>query len=187
MENKIKTFKVYLDEKGFLKDLTFYKLIEGEHKASRICVYADFNVDGFDVSITLQRQDGFVCGAFPMLAGFDVVENRAYHYYDLTQDDTAIAGALQIAFKYELYQYDELLDDVVPTFTKPTAKITIPIIESLKGQDDKYLNMEYRIKKLEQEIQNINLSEFLGIQISFEEPECKKKGALWGQIISIDN
>lgn len=174
--------RVYFDDKGRIKEAITTPIYATEHKETTIEAYADFDTNGYDVSITLARADGVVLGPYPMVPALD--GDMTYHAYRFTGDDTKVPGALKLTIRYELYQYDPTLDELVPAYTKVMAMITTNVYDSVKNADSTLVVMERRIKDLENRLNSIDISDLDEITISYEEPTGKLEGHLWGKILN---
>ncbi|HPX84625.1 MAG TPA: hypothetical protein PLR16_05040 [Bacilli bacterium] len=179
--------KIYFDEKGRIRPPTIPdgSITQGDHNAIKIEAYADFDVSPYFVSITLQRADGVVLGPYAMTPiaslGGGLV---AYHEYYLQSTDTAVAGALGMTIRYEVYQQDPDTSELVPTYSKATGKIVANIGQAVTGGDNVILNIQYRISQLEKDVMDLEAAEgrYDQITVSTEEPVNKPTNHIWFKI-----
>ena len=143
---------IYFDERGRIKDFKKTSdVIATSKNVDIIDVYADFDASPYDVSITLKRADSVILGPYNMLPKTDV-NGITYHSYSLNDTDTAVVGPLQISIRYEIYQFDDVIGEFLPTMVKAMALVSVYVNDAVKGGGDRFALITNKINNLEKMI-----------------------------------
>lgn len=176
--------KVYFNEKGRIRRfIPVEDTTQGDHNASKVEAFADFDLSQYFATIALKRPDGVILGPFQMTPVLeDGTGTILNHEYLLTSDDTACAGALEMTVKYDIYQYDAELNETIPVYTKATGMIVAQIDRAVVGQDNTIVNIQYRLLALEKDVAEMQLA-YDEITVSDQAPVGKASGHVWFKII----
>lgn len=128
--------KLFFDENGRLKNFDKgSEVYRGNKNVDVIESYVDFDASSYKPSVTLRRFDGFELGPYVMLPGTDS-KGKKYHYYALQDYDTAVSGPMEITVRYDVYRYDEDLEEEVLFSSKAMAMVSVDVKETIIGEDD---------------------------------------------------
>jgi len=176
--------KVYFNTQGRIRRLVPEdSTVQGDHNASEVEAFADFDLTQYFATITLKRSDGVVLGPFQMTPVLeDGTTTIIGHTYLLTSTDTASSGALEITVKYDIYQYDAELNETIPVYTKATGMIVAQIDRAVVGQDNTIINIQYRLLALEKDVAAMQVA-YDEITVSATEPTPKPAGHIWFKIL----
>lgn len=170
---------VRFDKNRNIKNFTPAKIFATEKKASRLNIYADFDIADKEASILLRRADGVILGPYATYPGIDEQEQN-YFYYDFdNKEDLAVVGPLEITVRFTIYRYDETMDEIMPVQLSPCAMITTYVYNAVGVGTPDIENYEVLYRQM-RDLQ-IAFNQYR-IIVDETEPVDKKKGILWMQI-----
>lgn len=147
--------RVYFDNKGRIREFYPQPIFATSDKVDKLEAYADFDITGFEPSLTIKRADGVVLGPFPMLPALDE-QGRTYHYYVFSKIDVGVAGQIEMTIWYNKYQYDDVLGEIVLVAEKPTAKLATYVYDAVTRPTPDNLAAIYRqIRQLQEQLEDL--------------------------------
>lgn len=147
--------RVYFDNKGRIREFYPQPIFATSDKVDKLEAYADFDITGFEPSLTIKRADGVVLGPFPMLPALDE-QGRTYHYYVFSKIDVGVAGQIEMTIWYNKYQYDDVLGEIVLVAEKPTAKLATYVYDAVTHPTSDNLAAIYRqIRQLQEQLEDL--------------------------------
>ena len=148
--------RVYYDDKGNIKDLKHLKAIASSHNVDLIEIYCEFDTSFYNANISFTRPDGMTLGPYPLLPKTD--ENgKTHHTYLLESRETEIVGSLQCTPRFEVYAYDEELEDYVVNYSKPCGLFVIPIYDAVITAENDY--QTYTQAEIDQMFRALNVKQ----------------------------
>ena len=169
--------RVYFDSKGRIREFYPQPIFATSDKVDKLEAYADFDITGFEPSLTIKRADGVVLGPFPMLPALDE-QGRTYHYYVFSKIDVGVAGQIEMTIWYNKYQYDDVLGEIVLVAEKPTAKLATYVYDAVTHPTSDNLAAIYRqIRQLQEQLEDLPLGD--SHYIGETSPDDVKRYRVW--------
>lgn len=179
----MRVMTVYFDAHRRIKAFIPVPIFATEKNATRLEIYADFNVAGKDASVSLRRSDGIELGPYATEPATDKA-GRDYFYYDFDKtDDLAVAGPLQITVRYTDFLFDEELGEMLPVSSVPCAMLMTHVYDAVGATTVDNLAILYRkIREIQSNIDDMELTVDGSVWIGDTPPEDYSQYRVWFDI-----